>query len=386
MTNPGASMNAFQPPVRLLMGPGPSNVAPEVGAALARPTIGHLDPAFITLMEEIKTQLRTALKTNNRMTFPLSAPASLAMEMALVTLLEPGDTAIIAQNGVFGGRMADIARRAGAEVKLVANEWGKPVDPLAVRAAIGETPNAKLVAFVHAETSTGAMSDAATLCRIAREAGMLSVVDTVTGLGGVPVAVDEWGADVVYSGTQKCLSAPPGLAPITFSENAVAAVKARKTPVQSWFLDLGLILGYWDGEGARSYHHTAPVNALYGLHESLRRLLDEGLEGSHKRHRETHEYLAECLGALGFSFVVDPESRLPQLNTVWIPEGVEDAPTRKRLLDDYGIEIGGGLGPLAGKIWRIGLMGESCRRENVDRLVDAIGEITGRHQTRVRAA
>jgi alanine-glyoxylate transaminase/serine-glyoxylate transaminase/serine-pyruvate transaminase len=297
------------------------------------------------------------------------------MEMALVNLLEPGDTAIVAQNGVFGGRMADIARRAGAEVKLVAGEWGKPVDPEAVSMAVKAHPGAKLLAFVHAETSTGACSDAAELCRLARDAGMLSVVDTVTGLGGVPVTVDEWQADVVYSGTQKCLSAPPGLAPITFSERAVAAVKARKTPVQSWFLDLSLILGYWDGEGARSYHHTAPVNALFGLHESLRRLLAEGLDAAWRRHRAVHDYLAERLAALGFTFVVDKAHRLPQLNTVWIPGGIEDAPTRRKLLDDFGIEIGGGLGPLAGKIWRIGLMGETCRRENVDRLADALAII-----------
>ncbi len=366
---------AFMPPVRLLMGPGPSNVAPEVAAAQARPTIGHLDPAFVGLMEQIKDQLRAAFQTRNRMTFPLSAPASLAMEMALVNLLEPGDTAIVAQNGVFGGRMAEIARRAGAEVKLVAGEWGKPVDPDAVHATIKDNPQAKLVAFVHAETSTGARSDAAALCRLANDAGMLSIVDTVTGLGGVPVSVDEWQADVVYSGTQKCLSAPPGLAPITFSEKAVAAVKARKTPVQSWFVDLNLILGYWDGEGARSYHHTAPVNALYGLHESLRRLLSEGLEAAWHRHRAVHEYLAERLEALGFGFVVDKAYRLPQLNTVWIPEGIDDAPTRRKLLDDFGIEIGGGLGPLAGKIWRIGLMGETCRTDNVDRLADALATI-----------
>ena len=368
-------MNALSPPIRLLMGPGPSNVAPEVRAALAQPTIGHLDPDFIALMERIKDQLRAAFKTSNRVTFPLSAPASLAMEMALVNLLEPGDTAIVAQNGVFGGRMADIVGRAGSKVELIAGEWGKPVDPEAVRAAIKANPHAKLVAFVHAETSTGACSDAATLCRLAGEAGMLSVVDTVTGLGGVPVLVDEWKADVVYSGTQKCLSAPPGLAPITFSDNAVAAVKARKTPVQSWFLDLNLMLGYWDGEGARSYHHTAPVNALYGLYESLRRLLAEGLDAAWDRHRTTHAYLAERLEALGFSFVVDRAYRLPQLNTVWIPEGVEDAPSRRRLLDDYRIEIGGGLGPLAGRIWRVGLMGETCRPENVDRLAEAIAAI-----------
>lgn len=240
-------MNAFSPPPRLLMGPGPSNVSPEVLAAQARPTIGHLDPSFVGLMDRIKDQLRLAFRTDNRVTFPLSAPASLAMEMALVTLLEPGDTAIIAQNGVFGGRMAEIARRAGAEVRLVSVEWGKPVDPEAVRASILEAPQAKLLAFVHAETSTGVRSDAASLCALAREAGLLSVVDTVTGLGGIPVSVDEWQADAVYAGTQKCLSAPPGLAPITFSDRAVSAVKARKTPIQSWFLDLGLMLGYWEG-------------------------------------------------------------------------------------------------------------------------------------------
>lgn len=357
------------------MGPGPSNVAPEVLAAQARPTIGHLDPGFVRLMELIKDQLRLVFQTGNRVTFPLSAPASLAMEMALVTLLQPGETAIIAQNGVFGGRMADIARRAGAEVRLVSCEWGKPVDPDAVRAAIRETPRAKLLAFVHAETSTGARSDAETLCSIANEAGMLTVVDTVTGLGGIPVLVDQWQADVVYSGTQKCLSAPPGLAPITFSERAVAAVRARNSPVQSWFLDLGLMLGYWDGEGGRSYHHTAPVNALYGLHESLSRLLAEGLEAAWARHRAAHERLVERLEEMGFAFVVDAEHRLPQLNTVWVPEGVEDAPARRRLLEEFGIEIGGGLGPLAGRIWRIGLMGETCRIENVDRLADAIGAI-----------
>jgi alanine-glyoxylate transaminase/serine-glyoxylate transaminase/serine-pyruvate transaminase len=368
-------MNAFSPPPRLLMGPGPSNVAPEVLAALARPTIGHLDPGFIKLMELIKVQLRLAFRTENRVTFPLSAPASLAMEMALVTLLERGDTAIIAQNGVFGGRMAEIAKRAGAEVRLISGEWGKPVDPEAVYAAIRDTPNAKLLAFVHAETSTGARSDAATLCGLAREGGMLSVVDTVTGLGGIPVLVDEWQADAVYSGTQKCLSAPPGLAPITFSERAVAAAKSRKTPIQSWFLDLTLMLGYWDGEGGRSYHHTAPVNALYGLNESLSRLLAEGLETAWARHGTAHEQLAERLEALGFAFVVDREHRLPQLNAVWVPEGVEDAPARRRLLEEFGIEIGGGLGPLSGRIWRIGLMGETCRMENVEHLAHAIGAI-----------
>jgi alanine-glyoxylate transaminase/serine-glyoxylate transaminase/serine-pyruvate transaminase len=379
-------MQAFVPPTRLLMGPGPSNVAPSVLAALAKPTIGHLDPEFCRLMDDIKGELRLAFRTANRVTFPLSAPASLAMEMALVTLLEPGDCAIIAENGAFGGRMADIARRAGAVVTRVSCAWGKPIDPEALASAIRAAPQAKLVAFVHAETSTGARSDAAALCALAREAGMLTVVDTVTGLGGIPVSVDAWGADVVYSGTQKCLSAPPGLAPITFSNRAVEVVKTRKTPVQSWFLDLGLMLGYWDGEGGRSYHHTAPVNALYGLHESLRRLLAEGLEAAWARHQAVHEHLADEFAWLGLEFLVDKEHRLPQLNAVLIPEGVEDAPTRRRLLDEFGIEIGGGLGPLAGRIWRIGLMGETCRHESVERLTEALAAMLGAAQPRRRHA
>jgi alanine-glyoxylate transaminase / serine-glyoxylate transaminase / serine-pyruvate transaminase len=376
----------FEPPIRVLMGPGPSNVGQAVLNAQARSTIGHLDPEFSKLMDDVKGQLRLAFRTGNRVTFPLSAPASLAMEMALVNLLEPGDTVIIAQNGVFGGRMADIARRAGATVELVAGEWGKPVDPEAVRSAIRQAPRAKLLAFVHAETSTGVRSDAAALCALARAAGMLTVVDAVTSLGGIPVLADEWQADIIYSGTQKCLSAPPGLAPITFSDRAVACVTARKIPVQSWFLDLSLMLGYWDGEGGRSYHHTAPVNAIYGLHESLRRLHAEGLEAAWRRHGETHDYLANRFEELGLEFLVLEDCRLPQLNAVLIPDGVEDAPFRRRLLDDFGIEIGGGLGPLAGRVWRIGLMGETCRRQNVDQLADALTAMLGRNARPRRVA
>lgn len=362
-------------PERLLMGPGPSNTSPEVLAAMARPTIGHLDPVFQDLMEQIKGLLRYAFQTENPMTFPISAPASLAMESALVNLLEPGDTAIIAQNGVFGGRMADIAKRAGAEVVHLTFDWGRPVDPDAVAEAIRTHPEAKLVAFVHAETSTGAQSDAATLCALAREAGMLSIVDTVTGLAGVPVTVDAWGADVVYSGTQKCLSVPPGLAPITFSPRAVAAIEARKTPVQSWFCDLNLVLGYWSGAGGRSYHHTAPVNALYGLHHGLRDLEAEGLEQSWARHRQVHDQLAQGLAALDLSFLVAPEHRLPQLNTVHVPAGVDEAAVRRALLQDHGIELGAGLGVLAGKVWRIGLMGHTARPENVRRLLGALEQV-----------
>ena len=363
-------------PQRLLMGPGPSNVSQKVLLATAQPTIGHLDPAFQAMMEEVKALLRFAFQTKNPMTFPISAPASLAMEAALVNLLEPGDTAIIAQNGVFGGRMADIAARAGANVVLLTFDWGTPIIPDVVAGAIKANPDAKLLGFVHAETSTGVCSNAQTLCALASGAGLLSVVDTVTGLGGIPVNVDAWGADVVYSGTQKCLSVPPGLAPITFSDRAIEVIKNRETKVQSWFCDLNLVLGYWSGEGGgRSYHHTAPVNAIYGLLEGLRDLKSEGLEARWARHQQMHQCLSDGLGALGLEFLVEEGARLPQLNTVLIPEGIADAPVRSRLLQKHGIEIGAGLGALAGKVWRIGLMGETAREENVDRLLYALGEV-----------
>ncbi|MCB1336920.1 MAG: alanine--glyoxylate aminotransferase family protein [Maritimibacter sp.] len=368
----------FKAPKRLLMGPGPSNVAPEVLAASAQATIGHLDPAFTAMMEEVKDLLRYAFQTKNQVTFPISAPASLAMEAGLVNVLEHGDTAIIAQNGVFGGRMADIVTRCGANLVLVETDWGKPVDLDKVAQAIKAHPGAKLLGFVHAETSTGAVSDAAALARMAADAGMLSLMDTVTGLGGVPVLVDDWGVDITYSGTQKCLSVPPGLAPFTVSERAIQVVKARKTKVQSWFSDLNLQLGYWSGQGGRSYHHTAPVNALYGLHEGLRRLREEGLEASWARHAEAHRRLANGLQGLELDFVVDAPHRLPQLNSVWVPAGVDDAATRATLLNDYGIEIGAGLGPFAGKVWRIGLMGETAKDDNVDRLLDALAKVLGR--------
>lgn len=361
-------------PDRLLMGPGPSNTAPAVLAAAAQPTIGHLDPVFQALMEEIKELLRYAFQTRNPMTFPVSAPASLAMEAALVNLLQPGDTAIIAQNGVFGGRMADIAGRAGAQVVHLQFEWGAPVDVDAVVAAVRDNPQAKVLGFVHAETSTGVASDAPALCAVAREAGLLSVVDTVTGLAGIPVAVDDWGADIVYSGSQKCLGVPPGLAPITFSKRAVATIEAREHKVQSWFCDLNLVLGYWSGQGGRSYHHTAPVNALYGLHEGLTALRAEGLEASWARHRACHDRLAQGLARLRLDFLVPAEHRLPQLNTVRVPDGIDEAAVRATLLERHGIEVGAGLGALAGKVWRIGLMGHTAQPENVDRLLDALAD------------
>jgi alanine-glyoxylate transaminase/serine-glyoxylate transaminase/serine-pyruvate transaminase len=359
------AIRSFDPPPRMLMGPGPSAVPSRVLQAMARPCIGHLDPAFVTMMDEVGELLRGAFRTANRLTMAVSAPGSAGMETCLVNLIEPGDVAIIARNGVFGGRMAEIVRRAGGTAVVVDDPWGRAVDPDKVRAALREHPEAKLVAFVHAETSTGAQSDAATLCALAREHGALAVVDAVTSLGGVPVLVDEWGVDAIYSGSQKCLSCTPGLSPISLSERAVAAIAARKQPVQSWFLDLQLVMGYWGGGAKRSYHHTAPIHALYGLHEALVMLHEEGLEAAWARHRLHHAALRAGLEAMGLALLVPEAERLPQLNAVRVPEGVDEAAVRQLLLRDHGLEIGAGLGELAGKVWRIGLMGHSCDTRHV---------------------
>jgi len=359
------SVKQFDPGQRRLMGPGPSDVPPRVLSALARPTIGHLDPAFQRLMDQIMGLLRQAFRTTNRLTIPLSAPGSAGMEAAFVNLLEPGDTVIIARNGVFGERMRANAERCRARAVMVDADWGRPVDPDAVARAFEEAGKVKALAFVHAETSTGARSDAAALAAIAREHGALTIADCVTSLGGIDVDVDGWGLDFVYSGTQKCLSCPPGLSPITLSARAADAIRARKTPVQSWFLDLGLVMAYWDGQGGRTYHHTAPVNALYGLHEALVLLMEEGLEASWARHARAHAALAAGLEAMGLEFLVEAGHRLPQLNAVKAPAGVDEAAVRQHLLRAYDLEIGAGLGPLAGKVWRIGLMGHSARLDNV---------------------
>ena len=355
----------FDPPLRVLMGPGPSDVHPRVLAAMARPTLGHLDPAFVGLMDEVKQLLQYVMRTQNPLTFPISAPGSAGMEACLVNLVEPGDTVVVCRNGVFGGRMASIVERAGGTAVLVDDAWGEPVDPAKVEAALREHPEASVLAFVHAETSTGVLSDAKRLAELARAHGCLTVVDTVTSLGGVPVEVDAWGLDAVYSGSQKCLSCAPGLSPVSFSARAIKRIEARKAPVQSWFLDLGLVMGYWGSGAKRAYHHTAPVNAVYGLHEALRMVAEEGLEHAWARHRRHHEALAAGLEAIGLPLRVAPEHRLPQLNLVELPEGFDEAGARRRLLDDYGLEVGGGLGVLAGKVWRIGLMGSSCTRRHV---------------------
>lgn len=364
----------FLPPRRILMGPGPSDISSDVLQALSRPTVGHLDPLFIGMMDDVKALLKYAFQTENEFTIPVSAPGSAGMEACFVNLIEPGDKVIICRNGVFGERMRENALRSGAEVVLVDDEWGQPVSVEKVKSAFMEHSDAKILAFVHAETSTGALSDAQALSQVAKHYGALTIVDAVTSLGGVPLKVDEWQLDAVYSGSQKCLSCVPGLSPITFSPNAIAKIQARKTPVQSWFLDQSLVLGYWSGEGKRSYHHTAPVNSLYALHEALLALYQEGLENAWQRHAEMHQKLKVGLEALGFQYVVDEAHRLPQLNSVYLPEGVDDASTRQQLLQQYNLEVGGGLGALAGKVWRIGLMGYSAKNENVALCLKALQE------------
>jgi alanine-glyoxylate transaminase/serine-glyoxylate transaminase/serine-pyruvate transaminase len=366
-------MQSFQPPRRILMGPGPSDVSPRVLAALGRPTIGHLDPEFQNLMEEIKGALARLFNAPDHACVPLPAPGTAGMEAAIMNLLEPGDRAVIAINGAFGGRMADMADRAGATVVTVDHDWGKPVDADRVEAALAEAPT-KVLAFVHAETSTGVRSDAATLCGLARKHGALSIIDCVTSLGGITVDVAAWDADVVYSGTQKCLSAPPGLSPIALSKRAQAAITARKTKVRNWLFDFNLLMSYWGGEGGRTYHHTAPINALYGLHESLVALFEEGQQAVLVRHARTHEALAAGIEAAGLKFLVEPAHRLPQLNTVLVPDGVDEAAVRAYVLAKWDLEIGAGLGPLKGKVWRIGLMGASATPWHVRLCLTALCE------------
>jgi len=355
------------------MGPGPSDVSDAVRQALARPTIGHLDPAFISVMDEVRDMLQVAFGTRNALTFPVSATGSAGMECGLVNLIEPGDRVVIGVNGVFGGRMCEVARRAGAEVVPVAAPWGEPVSLDALRETLAGQPTA-LVCLVHAETSTGVLQPLDGLRALCDEVGALLLLDTVTSLGGTPVDLDEHGVDAAYSGTQKCLSCPPGLSPVSFSERAMAKVRGRTTPVQSWYLDLNLLGRYWLGEGGkRAYHHTAPVNLCVALHEALREVLLEGLECRFARHQLHGEALWAGLGAMGLELPVDPAWRLPQLTVVKIPEGVTDAAVRGRLLHHYGIEIGGGLGDLAGKAWRIGLMGAASTPRNILTCLAALG-------------
>jgi len=367
--------SSFHPPARTLMGPGPSDVNPRILEALSRPTIGHLDPAFISMMDELKTLLQFAFRTTNELTIPVSAPGSAGMECVFANLVEPGEKLIVCQNGVFGGRMKENVERCGGTAVMVTDDFGAPVDPEKLEDALKKHPDAVAVAFVHSETSTGVRSDAELLCTLGREYDCLMIVDAVTTLAGIPLEVDSWGIDAIYSGTQKCLSCIPGLSPVSFSPRATAKITNRKNRVQSWFLDTNLVMGYWGADAKRSYHHTAPVNSLYALHESLVILEEEGLEDSWKRHRLNHLALVAGLEGLGLGLLVEEASRLPQLNAVSFPQRVDDAAVRRALLTEYGLEIGAGLGALAGKAWRIGLMGYASNRKNVNLCVSALGNV-----------
>ncbi|MCI0487045.1 MAG: alanine--glyoxylate aminotransferase family protein [Blastocatellia bacterium] len=364
-------MDDITAPARILMGPGPSPVDPRVLRAMAEPLLGHLDPMFLRMMDEIQDLLRYVFETANRLTIPVSGTGSAGMEAALVNLLEPGDGAVICINGVFGERMFDIAGRAGAHPEAVRAEWGRPVDTNEIEDAL-KSHRPKLVAIVHAETSTGVLQNLDGLSALAHDNGAMLVVDAVTSLGGHPVSVDARGIDVCYSGTQKCLSCPPGLSPITFSERAVDTIRSRKSKVQSWYLDMNMVANYWGAE--RSYHHTAPISMNYALKEALRAVREEGLEARWRRHESNHRAFVSGIEAMGLEMFVAAENRLWSLNAVRVPDGVDDQRVRSRLLERHNIEIGGGLGPLKGKIWRVGLMGAGSTRENVLLVLEALRE------------
>jgi alanine-glyoxylate transaminase/serine-glyoxylate transaminase/serine-pyruvate transaminase len=372
-------MPILQPiPQRLLLGPGPSNVDPRVLEAMSRPLLGHLDPEFIALLDRLKTGLRTLFGTANELTLPISATGSAGMEAALVNLLEPGDTIVVGVHGVFGGRMAEVARRAGAEVTSVEAPWGTALDPNAMAEAIARV-KPRVVAFVHAETSTGVCQPVEAIAASAHDHGALVILDCVTSLAGLPVELDTWQIDAAYSGTQKCLSCAPGLSPVSFSARAVERVGERRSAVQSWYLDVSLLAGYFGGE-TRVYHHTAPISAIYGLAAGIDLVLDEGLPARFERHARAAAQLVEGLEPLGFEPLVASRERLPMLTSVRLPERVRklgDASVRRRLLEEHGIEVGAGLGPLAGEIWRIGLMGQNARPEPVERLLEALRKILG---------
>ncbi|MBM4254841.1 MAG: alanine--glyoxylate aminotransferase family protein [Deltaproteobacteria bacterium] len=366
------------PPVRVLLGPGPSNVHSRVLKAMSTPLVGHLDPEFVRLMEETKELLRFVFQTKNALTFPISGTGSSGMEACLVNLLEAGDEAVIGVNGVFGTRMKDIVERCGAKPVVIEAPWGNVFTPEQVRDALKQCRRPKLVALVHAETSTGAWQPLEGISSIVHAAGALFVVDAVTSLGGCPVQIDDWKIDACYSGTQKCLSCPPGLSPVTFSQAALDVIRARKSKVQSWYLDLTMIEKYWGEE--RVYHHTAPISMNYALRESLRLIQEEGLTARFQRHRRNHEALAAGLSAMGMTLAAQEGHRLWTLNSVAIPNGVDDAGVRRQLLEEYNIEIGAGLGPLRGKVLRIGLMGESSTRSNVLLVLSALESILRKQQ------
>jgi alanine-glyoxylate transaminase / serine-glyoxylate transaminase / serine-pyruvate transaminase len=357
----------------LLMGPGPSTVSPTIYKALHQPTLGHLNPRFIKIMDTIKIQLQTLLNTKNELTVPMSGTGSAGMETCFVNLLEPNDNVLILINGVFGVRMQDVATRLGANVDSLEFSWGTPVIPEKVMLQLAEKKY-DLVAVVHAETSTGVANPIEEIGSLVKQNGALFLVDAVTSMGGMPVEMDKWGIDAIYSGTQKCLSCPPGLSPVSFSKKAVDKLHKRKSKVPNWYLDLSMIANYWSGK-TRVYHHTAPINMLYGLYQSLFDIIEEGVDSVHKRHKKYHDYLVNGLENIGLEMLVESSYRLPMLNAVKIPEGVNDADVRSALLNSYNIEIGGGLGVFAGKVWRIGLMGHSAYEPNVDKLIAALKKL-----------
>ncbi len=360
------------PPVRTLLGPGPSDIHPRVLAALARPTVGHLDPYYLRVMDELQSMLRDVFRTKNRMTMAISGTGSAGQEAAVVNLIEPGERVLVCINGVFGGRLADMAERAGGDVTKLERPWGEVFTVAEVKEALARV-KPKVVAIVMAETSTGAWQPVEEIAAAVRDAGAMLILDTVTALGGVPVEIDKWQIDAVYSGTQKCLSCPPGLAPVSFSDRAVEKILKRKEKVRSWYLDISLIANYWGSD--RVYHHTAPINMTYGLHEALRIVLEEGLDACFARHRKNHEALKAGLAAIGIGYATQAGRELPQLNAVRIPDGVDDLAVRKGLLERFGIEIGAGLGAFKGKVWRIGLMGCSSRQANVLLVLAALEQL-----------
>ena len=371
---PAKRIFSFHPPQRTLMGPGPTEIHPRVLTTMSQPAIGYLDPVFVEMMEELKQLLRYAYQTRNPLTFPISGPGSVGMEYCFVNMVAPGDKVIVCRNGVFGGRMLENVERCGGVPIIVDDEWGAPVDPNKVEDALKKHPDTRIVAFVHAETSTGVQSDAKRLTEIAHKHEALVIADAVTSLGGSPVKVDEWGIDAIYSASQKCLSCTPGLSPVSFSERVVERVQARKDKIHSWFMDMNLLLGYWNAT-TRTYHHTAPTNSLFALHEALLLIREEGLENSWARHQRHHLALKAGLEAMGLKLLVKEPHRLPQMNAVFCPEGVEEAEVRKTLLEEFNLEIGAGLGPLKGKIWRFGIMGYSCRPDNVMLCLAALGSV-----------
>jgi len=363
------SYEPFNPPKRLLLGPGPSPVDDRVLAAMAAPLLGHLDPLFLQCMDDVQSLLRYVFETENRVTIPISATGSAGMEAALINVIEPGDDVVVCINGVFGERMRDIVGRAGGKAIVVEAPWGEPLDANKIEAALKSSSSPRAVALVHAETSTGVLQNLSGLSEMAHQHGALLIVDAVTSLGGHPVGIDRNGIDICYSGTQKCLGAPPGLSPITLNERALDRIRSRRSKVQSWYLDITMVEKYWGDD--RTYHHTAPISMNYALREALRLIYEEGLEARWRRHQLNHRALVAGIEAMGLRMHVVPENRLWSLNAVSVPEGVDDARVRARLLDED-IEIGGGLGPLKGKIWRIGLMGSGSTRENVLLVLDAL--------------